>query len=751
MIRLMRTTYLFLLLAFAALKLNAQSEYEVNYFKEPTVDTFTNQSVVVTKMFEEYTYTNAGGPDYKVNVVIRMHYKLKDLIALESFGKMEKNQDLKRFVLQQVKPNGKVNTIYEYYDKNYPDDGYDNDEEEDEKKKEPENIPIENLEIGDIIDYKIEYTYTTKTKNMRKVIMDNASFDDKAVRIPNTEIYKDLTYKSTFLQKSYPISSGLIIYNVPSELEMVQKSFNCSFKFDVKTTGGKSVYQCRIKDVDAYRRESLTFPYLYFPVLKYTLIQTDANKAMYYPYQFGTSKVSNEDIVALGRKLYADKQYISKFTYYVDTRKYSQGYTQQDLDKFFSSFLSTFKQSPNKKHKDDKIDKLNKLHDFLTNNDDLNSFEFSDMAYAVILARFCDKLGIKYKMMATLPAYEGKWEDVISPYEITWGIYITGARKDDIYITDYTKQGNIYTLSGDLANTDIILFDAKKPLPPEIVKYPEPGYDRNMMIVNSDVMLSDDHQYDYHFTNEYTFKGHQKYVINDYISHQFRTERLRTNAPYYAFVNFWEVYNMSDYSGYGGGEKFSTEQYRLDSSYNLYINDYYKMGMYQYLYDEYDFRNMEIDSFRVYDDGSFPDDEASNYGFKLEFKAGNVLLKTISDSVKILNLGMFISSQYDLSNYKVYDRKTNVHVSDLRELQWNSSIELPAGYKCVNLSDFNCNFENEAGIFKAEVQEVDGKLQLKITKIYKTHFLPREKWAQMVEFLQMADSYYNKKLLLEKR
>ncbi len=737
------------ILFLACTQIHAQSDHEQNYFKESYTDTFKNESIVIAKLFEEYTFTTAGGPDYKVNVVYRAQYKLKDIKALEVFSTLSKNKDLKRYVLNQVKPDGRVNLIYEYYDKNYPDDGYEekDEDEDDDKKKEKEDIPLENLEIGDIIDYQFEYTYTTKTKDFRKVILNNGKLEKKAVNVPNSNIYKYLLYKNRLLEDQYPIASGLIIYNVPKELNMVQKSSNCNFSFTSKTVNSKTLYECRLNNIKAFKREDFSYPYLNHPVLKYTLVQTDPFKAVYYPYQFTDGKTDKEDIVALGRQIYKDKKYIPTYLYYLNTTAYPEGYTQASLDKFFKAFLSTFT-----KNDKDKLEKLNKFHEYLTNNDELNENQFSDMSYAVLMARFCDAIKLPYKMMACMHRYDGKFENIISPYEITWGLYIPNKKGEDVFITSYDKKSNIYELFGSLSGSDILIFNPATLDPSEVIQYPAVDYKRNTLEQHLEVVLSDDPKFEYRFINTYTCKGQQKYAISDHIIGQFRNVDLYTPARFSGMVNYQDIYNEDlSFKTMKSYLNLLKELNRVDSFWKLTIKEYRKGQMLVYLYDEYHFREIEIDSFKLHQGGDYTDNDTAIYGFNIEFKANGIIDKTSSDSMLVMNLGKMISEQYQLSNYKINERLSDVYTSNQRKFTWDIEIELPKNYKCINLDDFKQNFENQAGIFKSEVTEKDGKLVLKVTKIYKTNYLPKEKWVEMVNYLHEAASFFNKKLLLEKK
>ena len=74
----MKKIFLFPFLLFS-LCLMGQSQFEKTYFSQAYNDTFKNESVVIVRMMDESTYTTYGIDDYKVNVVFRAQYLLKDI------------------------------------------------------------------------------------------------------------------------------------------------------------------------------------------------------------------------------------------------------------------------------------------------------------------------------------------------------------------------------------------------------------------------------------------------------------------------------------------------------------------------------------------------------------------------------------------------------------------------------------------------------------------------------------------------
>lgn len=743
----MKKTILFIASALISFSIHSQSETESSYFNEAYNDTFNNSSIVIVRMLEEFVVTPIGMYDYKTSAVYRIQYKLKDQSALEVFSTMTKRKSMKRYELKQIKPNGKVNVIYEYFDKRYPDDGYEDDDEDENKKKE-ELIPVEDLEIGDIIDFKFEFTYTTKIRDPKEIRLNNAKLENEKVMVQNHNQMRFLRYENMYLADNYPIASQLIVYQLPEDLKINQRTFNTDFKFKLKA-GSKNTYECRINSVPAYISYDFSYNLTHSPVIRYAVVQTNSSKKMFYRYQFESEDVSRDDIVSLGRSLFKDPSYISHFLVYKrvgdkpeDSYSHLEAFADMELDKFFKSFISTFC----KKDKS-KLESLNKMHEYLTNEDELNEMPYSDMAYAVVLGRFCKKLGLDFKMMAAMHKYDGEWKEVISPYDITWGLYVNHDNQE-LYITNYDKKSNIYRKFGSLSGTDVILFNPLTIETYETRQYPNIESSENKYTMISELKLSENKEYDYDIVNAYTLGGYFKYSINDIIGGQFYNERLRTPYNFFGVIDYNETYSWKEFDSQ---EQWVNEYARLDSFWRQYYKTYYKGQMEYFIYKEYKFDQIEVDSSVIDNDGEFEDIDNIDYGFKVYYKAKGILEETDSDSMLIMNLGRLISSQYNISNYKINDRKIGIYNSNLREISYELAIEIPSGYKPLNLEDFNVTADNEAGLFKAVATLEDGKIILKITKVYKTRYLPVEKWNLMVDYLHTAESYYYKKLLLSKQ
>ncbi|MES2617197.1 MAG: hypothetical protein V4613_04920 [Bacteroidota bacterium] len=713
-----------------------QSASEKKYFKDPVEDTVKNESVVIVRDYDEYNISKFSAFDYKVNIVSRTQYKLKDVYAIEAFNTITKSSGLKKIIITQLKPDGTLKEIYIKEDKNYKDDqSYD-----DVKFKEGEDkIAVEDLEIGDIIDYRYEWSYTTAVKPQNTVDVKHSKYMQIEASVKNYNIFRKLPEFTKFLQERYPSLSACYIMDVPEEINLLQKAVNCNYKFIETTGGGRRVFRCDIGYVKAYKGEQFSYSYIDLPVLKYCLIQTK-NETMdnLYPFQFNDGSITDDQVAELGRNFYANKKFMPKYLYYTDAKKYTLGYEEVSLNAFFTAFIKTFKG-------ENKLEVLNKFHEYLSNNDEINQWQFSKMNFAVLMARFCDKIKQPYQMIACLHKYEGKWDEIIYPGDISWGIFIENGDKD-LYITSTSKTSNIYSMFGSLDGTDIVVFNPKDKMPPTVRKYPDVGYGDNTVNYVSEVELTDEATLEYHFINNYTFKGLMIDNINDNIAYRFYPEELDTDAGFWGLVNYG-LYNDEIYRDSGD---YMPEFRRINASFGERREESTKESFEYFLYSEYHFDDIKVDSFRIIEGAGYADGPEAECKFKVEFNSESVVEKTNNDYL-VMNLGKLITEQMEISNFKRNERMTNVYNSNLKEITWDITVDLPKGYKPVNLNDFICDFKNEAGIFKATIVQVGDQLQIKVTKIYTSHYLPKDKWSEMVTFLKQAVLFYEKKLLLEKK
>ena len=85
-----------------------------------------------------------------------------------------------------------------------------------------------------------------------------------------------------------------------------------------------------------------------------------------------------------------------------------------------------------------------------------------------------------------------------------------------------------------------------------------------------------------------------------------------------------------------------------------------------------------------------------------------------------------------------------------RSYQWKINIEIPQNYSPKGLDILNYDIENELGVFKSKAEIEKKQLVINIFKVYKSNFANKNDWSKMVEFLEAAFNFTQKKILLKR-
>src|SRR5205085_1732580 len=115
-------------------------------------------------------------------------------------------------------------------------------------------------------------------------------------------------------------------------------------------------------------------------------------------------------------------------------------------------------------------------------------------------------------------------------------------------------------------------------------------------------------------------------------------------------------------------------------------------------------------------------------GFQLESfvkKAGKKYL---------VNLAGLTGSQLQIKK----DERVRNHDIELRyprTVKWSISFKIPDGYTVEGLNEIQKTVDNEAGTFSLTAKEDSGSVVMNISKVYKQKNLAKEKWQEMLAFI----------------
>ncbi len=134
-----------------------------------------------------------------------------------------------------------------------------------------------------------------------------------------------------------------------------------------------------------------------------------------------------------------------------------------------------------------------------------------------------------------------------------------------------------------------------------------------------------------------------------------------------------------------------------------------------------------------------------NYSNKLEL---NDMVKEAGDNLLVsvpALIGNQLFIQQDERNREV-DADMNFPLS-LRNI---INFTIPAGYKAVGVQNLNMNLDNETGTFAVQASVDGNNLNILVKKVYKQTMVKKENWPKLLEMLDAAFNFSQKKILLKK-
>ena len=95
-------------------------------------------------------------------------------------------------------------------------------------------------------------------------------------------------------------------------------------------------------------------------------------------------------------------------------------------------------------------------------------------------------------------------------------------------------------------------------------------------------------------------------------------------------------------------------------------------------------------------------------------------------------------------------RKYDIDVRYPHTLNWDINYTIPAGFTVKGLADLNQNVENETGAFITKATIEGNLLKLNSKKIYKQTKIKKEDFGKMLEFIDAAYNFSQRKILLKR-
>ncbi|HXC06154.1 MAG TPA: hypothetical protein VNZ86_15460 [Bacteroidia bacterium] len=154
----------------------------------------------------------------------------------------------------------------------------------------------------------------------------------------------------------------------------------------------------------------------------------------------------------------------------------------------------------------------------------------------------------------------------------------------------------------------------------------------------------------------------------------------------------------------------------------------------------------KVDSFRLQPSGSF--DAAKPLVTSYSCTIQNMVWKY--DHFLIVSAGKLIGDQLSIPD-TTGGRMRDFHIPYKKQICNTFSISIPEHYTVQNMTDFNVKIEKEAGLFQSEAKLDGNILKITTTKIYKFKDYPASGAKEVYAFIDLAQKFREKKLILREQ
>ncbi len=638
---------------------------------------------------------------------VRFKIKLQDKNATEGFTEVyfRYGDKLDGFSAKVIKPNGETQTV-----------DVSDAVEVDSKNEVPEffksffdqnsgaetryyKVAIPNLEVGDVL----EYVAYTKSK-LNVMSSGYVEFD------PQYEI----------CSKKYPVMYNEISIDTDDKTFFKSLSQNGAPEFKKEESDVKGFFRYVFVDKDRATEKDVNFisPMLAYPVVKFQVIYANSDKVR-------GALIGEKGELKSG----FTKEEVAKIAWddYVSVGRYPINNAMMTVQDFINYTWGDMKRENVSDLPEEKF--IQNVYYRIRNHVLFRSTYLSDKMFAYIFGSLLFQRKINSDLIITTSNKIGKLKDVLFDGEIKYVIRVG----DKFYFncTDHSNPGELVeTLLGNEAY--IIKEPARKTGIQEITPVTLPDAAATENTVHYDITA----QYDP--------------VTNKMNVNRSSTYNGISKAKEIDNIVKFTSYIFDDFKIYFGSsplDKMSSRQADEYYSSVAAIKEEFKNAkpeqVQQELNKEYR-QKVKYKNFKLVSDGRAL--VRKQLTAAEEFEIGDMTKKA---GKKILvNLPGLMGVQLQIAKDE-RNRTKDIQVGYARTLSWKISMPVPAGYTVKGLKELNTMVDNEAGKFSCEAKEENGNVVLTIVKVYKKKDMPKEKWNEMLAFIDAAYNNTFRYILLQ--
>lgn len=555
-------------------------------------------------------------------------------------------------------------------------------------------VPVADLLPGDILEFA---SLTSSTLNVKKT--PYYQFD------PQYELY----------QKGMPVMKHKIIIETDNNSFVTARSINGAPEFQQSSNGDFNVYTWQDENRERLKDVNFVNEYMVLPLVKFQITYTDGREIKYL-FAGTKGQIKNTfDMAEIGRKAYANYTGVGNSWVY--------GASGATVDAISNMLWGKLKANGGKDVPEDKF--IEMAYYYIRHTQVFNNFYYSDKQFCYLLGQLLSARKISSEIIVTTPNNLTSPANLLFESELSWCL-----RVKNKYIFRATEHSNLYDVDETMTGNDGYKLPVNAKEQTEAVKIsdvkPENSKSLFQFFVTVDTSLK---WLNVERTTAYT--GIQK-ERNIYSALRF--------TPY--MFNDSRTFNgPDDYENVP--EKYMDQVYQQKKA----LIDEFKERKPEYMKDQMEGDlgvSVNYKDFQVVTEGrSFKKPElmykeTAQVGEKIR-KAGKKLL---------INLPGLMGGQLQIRKDE-RTRNFDIDVRHPRQLKWQINMTIPAGYAVEGVEELKTNVDNETGSFITSAKVENNTLTIDIQKIYKQKNISKEKWPQMLEFVDAAYNFTHKLVLLK--
>ncbi len=568
---------------------------------------------------------------------------------------------------------------------------------ETESQKRYFKVAIPDLEPNDIL----EYVAITKSK------LDVAYSG-----------YIEFSPQYEVCNKSYPILYNQIGIETDGKSYFKSMSLNGAPEFKKEASDDNDFFRFVFTDRDREIEKDVNFinKMQAFPVVKFQVIY--ANSASVKGALIGQkgeikTGFSKEELC---KKAWEDYEMVGTYSYN------GYGYTVQA---FVNDLWAGLKKQGAKKWEEKEY--IEKAYYRLRNVIVYRDNYMSDKMFAYIFGSLLFQRDIKSDLIISISNNTGKLKDILFDQEIKYAVRTNGL----IYYnaTDYCNPGE--PVDNLLANEGYII---EKPIK---------GIQTITPFTFPDATVAD---------------NNTEWVFNTSLNKDMSTITVSRTGNYKGINKAknisdalkYTTYMLDDYKYYGGDDPTEKMKGKEEDEYYKSINalkENFKESKPIFVKNQL---QSEFSNKVKYNNFSLQSDGRSNKNKTLTFTEDFELSGMVRKAGKkyLINVPGLVGSQLQLKKEE-RERKNDINVGYVRSLFWIINFKIPDGYTVEGVKELATEVTNETGTYATTAEEKNGMVVIKVKKIYKKANFGKDKWAEMLAFVDAAYNNSFKYILLK--